>query len=68
MEYCVSGLETPPTSDKYSIIIPYIAEFVKVFLMIRKVLDQTIGRLTVFAPESSAPLLQAAVLKNKTQS
>ena len=35
--------------------------------MIRKALDQTIGFLTVLAPESPAPLLQAAVLGNKTQ-
>lgn len=35
--------------------------------MIRKALDQTMGFLTVLAPESPAPLLQAAVLGHKTQ-
>ena len=33
--------------------------------MIRKALNQTIGSLMVLAPESPAPLLQAAVLEIK---
>ena len=35
--------------------------------MIRKALEQTIGSLTALASESCAPLVQAAVLGNKTQ-